>query len=499
MKHLLDLIDRWQTRRVVVVGDYMLDQYIYGDAERLSPDAPVPVLRVSKQESSPGGASNVCMDLRALRCEVSCIGVTGDDDTATLLKKKLGDAGCDVSGLIDAGDGRPTTLKRSYIGLAQGRHPQKMLRVDAEAREPISAEAQGRVVEAVQRSLAGAHVLCIEDYNKGLLSEPVCRRIIEMAKAAGVAVLVDPAAIRDYGRYRGATAITPNRTEAALATGLSTDSAEQLEAVAKTLLEGLELEAVVLTLDKSGALLLERGGEATAVPTEARQVYDVTGAGDMVLAALAAGLANGADWRTAVELANFAAGLEVEKFGVVPIELDEVLLSILRKETRALGKLRTVSQLAAELEAHRRSGKKVAFTNGCFDILHAGHIETLRGARATADLLVLAVNSDASIRALKGPERPIVPEAQRVKVLNELECVDYLVLFGDGSKGENDTPAPLLRALRPDVLVKGGTYSHDEVVGWQIVESYGGCVRTVMPVAGLSTTNIVEKIKQTAG
>ncbi len=499
MNPLIELIDRWQPRRIIVVGDYMLDQYVYGDAERLSPDAPVPVLRAGREESLPGGASNVCMDLAALRCHVACVGVTGDDAAAVILRDKLAAKGCDVTGLIPADDNRPTTVKRSYIGLAQGRHAQKMLRVDFEDSSPISAAVRVKLMAAIRAALAGADALCIEDYNKGLLSESFCRDIIDAARAAKVPVLVDPAAIRDYSRYRGATTITPNRTEAHLATALPTESIPQLEIVARKLLDELQLEAVVLTLDKSGAMLLERGStKPIHVPTEARQVYDVTGAGDMVLAALAGARANQADWLTSVQLANVAAGLEVERFGVVPIELEEMLMSILQKQHKHLGKVRTVAQLVPELAAHRKAGKKIAFTNGCFDILHAGHVETLRGARATADLLVLAVNSDISIRNLKGPERPIVAEAQRVIVLSELECVDYIVLFGDGSGGENDTPVPLLRALKPEVLVKGGTYAHDAVVGWEIVESYGGKVQTIAPVAGLSTTNIVEKIKQQA-
>jgi D-beta-D-heptose 7-phosphate kinase/D-beta-D-heptose 1-phosphate adenosyltransferase len=495
MNPLLELIDRWRTKRIVVAGDYMLDHYLYGDADRLSPDAPVPVLRINRQEYSPGGASNVCVDLRALRCDVACIGVTGSDEPGDVLRGKLAAKGCDAAGLIAADDDRPTTVKRSYVGLAQGRHPQKMLRVDFESTEPISAATQAKLMTAVRAALKNADALCIEDYNKGLLSESFCQELIAAARAAKVPVFVDPAAIRNYSRYRGATTITPNRTEAHLATAMPTETPKQLHAVALKLLEELQLEAVVLTLDKSGALLLERGGKPVIVPTEARQVYDVTGAGDMVLAALTGARANGGDWLTSVVLANVAAGLEVERFGVVPIELEEVLLSILHKQHKTLGKVRTVAQLVPELAAHRHAGRKVAFTNGCFDIVHAGHVETLRGARATADLLVLAVNSDASIQKLKGPQRPIVAEAQRLVVLAELECVDYVILFGDGGGGEDDTPAPLLRALRPDVLVKGGTYAHDQVVGWEIVESYGGKVVTIPPVDGLSTTHIVEKIK----
>lgn len=495
MQHLIDLIDRWQSKRVLVVGDFMLDHLVYGDAERLSPDAPVPVLAVEREAHQPGGASNVAMDLAALDCAVTCFGVTGDDDTADTLAAELSAAGCDATGLV-RDPSRPTTTKRSYIGLAQHRHPQKMFRADFESTAPLDDAIRDELIARLAEALNDADVVCVEDYNKGVCSDRVCAEVIRLADDAGVPVLVDPAAIKDYTKYRGATAITPNRTEAGLATGLPTETDEQLERLAHTLLEALEIDTVVLTVDKSGALLVRHDEDAVHVPTVARSVYDVTGAGDMVLAMLAAARANDIDWPDAVRLANIAAGLEVEKFGVVPIPLSEIHLALLVEHHRAAGKVRTLDQLAPELAAYRKQGRKIAFTNGCFDIVHAGHIEVLRGARATADLLVLAVNSDASIAALKGPERPIVPEAERVTLLAELECVDYVILFGDGSGGDADTPKPLLRELQPDILVKGGTYAHDEVVGWEIVEQYGGAVVTIPPVQGLSTTNIVEKIRK---
>jgi len=492
---LIELIDRWQSKRVVVVGDYMLDHMVYGNAERLSPDAPVPVLAVEREQFIPGGASNVCMDLVALKCEVTCLGVTGRDTAADELIKRLSKAGCDTNGLIPADD-RPTTLKRSYIGLAQHRHPQKMFRADFEKRGPIDEGVRRCLIDLAAEVIAGASVLCIEDYNKGVVSAELCAELIALAKRHGAEVLVDPASIDDYTKYRGATAITPNRTEAEIATEMLTETDEQQRAVAERLQSDLDLDAVVLTLDKRGALLRERdAAQAVTVPTVARAVYDVSGAGDMVLAMLASARANDATWRQAVELANIAAGLEVERFGCVPIPLEDVHFALLEQNHAALGKVRTIDQLLPELRAHRKQGREVVFTNGCFDILHAGHVELLRGARAQGDLLVLAVNTDVSIRSLKGPERPICAEADRLRVLSALESVDYLITFGTGDGGDADTPIPLLKQIQPDVLVKGGTYSHDEVVGWEVVESYGGKVVTIPPVEGLSTTNIVEKIK----
>ena len=244
----------------------------------------------------------------------------------------------------------------------------------------------------------------------------------------------------------------------------------------------------MLTLDKQGLLLMRKGTKPRFVPTRAREVYDVTGAGDMVLATLAASLANDAGWAHAAELANIAAGLEVEKFGAIPVDLDEVLLDVLASNHQPHSKLRTLDQLQTELAAHRRQGRTIAFTNGCFDILHAGHVSYLRAAAEQGDLLVVAVNSDRSIRKLKGPDRPVNHEADRVSVLSALESVDYLVIF------DSDTPRPLLRKLEPDVLVKGDEYTHDQVVGHEIVESYGGKIARVPMVKGKSTTNIIRKM-----
>jgi D-beta-D-heptose 7-phosphate kinase/D-beta-D-heptose 1-phosphate adenosyltransferase len=487
--HLIRFLDTWQLRKVLVVGDFMLDHYVYGNADRLSPDAPVPVLAVVREEHRPGGSANVCLDLRALRCEVACVGIVGVDPNGARLREGLRQAGCDDRALLGLRD-RPTTVKQNYVGLAQHRHPQKMFRVDVEDREPISPKVAAQILQRVKAAMKGAAAVCLEDYNKGVLTEELCQGVIALARKRGVPVLVDPAAIRDYAKYRGATCITPNRTEASLATGMNADKGDQptLRAMAAKLLAELKLESVVLTLDKHGALLQEKGGEPRMMPTVARQVYDVTGAGDMVLAMLAAARANGADWLTAVELANLAAGLEVEKFGIVPIELEEVMLSVLRLQHEQLGKVRTLEQILPELDAYRRQGRKVAFTNGCFDILHAGHVAYLREARRAGDLLVVGLNSDASIRRLKGSGRPVNHEADRVMVMSELASVDYIVVFSE------DTPLKLIEAIRPDALVKGADYTRATVVGADLVERHGGKVVLVDMVEGRSTTNIIRKI-----
>src|SRR5262245_21379983 len=476
----------------------MLDRSMFGHADRLSPDAPVPVLAIQREESNAGGAANVCFALAALGCSPVCIGVTGDDGAGIELRRHLDRAGCRTEGLLCADD-RPTIVKQSFIGLAQHRHPQKMFRADYEKVLPIPAEVQKALLERVEAVLPELDVICIEDHDKGLITESFCQELIALARTRNLPVLVDPSLRPDFGRYRGAMLIKPNRFEAATAVGRVKDvnREEAWAEIAETLLEGLGFQAVVMTLDRHSALLLERGGEPLHLPTTERSVYDVTGAGDIVLATLAGAVGNGASLPTAVRLANVAAGLEVERFGVVPIRLEELHLALIRQERESSGKRQGLAQLLPELSAYRKLGHTVAFTNGCFDLLHAGHVDLLRKAKQTADLLVLAVNTDRSIRALKGPERPIATARERVAVLSALDCVDYIVLFGDGSGGDADTPRALIEAIRPDVLVKGGDYTFDTIVGARAVEEHGGRVVTIPLVEGLSTSNIVARIRQT--
>lgn len=491
MHELLTILADWKPFKAVVLGDFMLDQLVYGDAERLSADAPVPVLHVRRSEDRPGGAANVALDLVALGANVTAVGVTGKDADAENLRAALARERVETAGLV-ADASRPTTVKRSLIGLAQTRHPQKMFRVDYESREPLAPAIADAVLERLRTALAGADVLCLEDYNKGVCTPDVCRRAIAMARDAGVPVFVDPAAIPDYSRYRGATAITPNRVEAERATGIPTHhdaDAGHNALLARRLMDTLELEASILTLDRHGALLLERGKGPLAVPTVAREVYDVTGAGDMFLAGLAAGRANGMAWPDAVRLANTAAGLEVEVFGVVPIPLEKIHHQLLIEHAGDDRGLRSLDRLLVEVRARRASGEKIVFTNGCFDVLHAGHVSLLESAKAQGDFLVVGLNDDASIRRLKGEGRPVNTLADRAHVLASLSCVGAVVSFSD------DTPIGLIEAIVPDVLVKGADWAGKGVVGQKIVEEAGGRVVLVELVAGLSTTRTLEKLR----
>jgi D-beta-D-heptose 7-phosphate kinase/D-beta-D-heptose 1-phosphate adenosyltransferase len=498
MSKLLDTLSRWRPFHAIVVGDFMLDEMLFGNVDRLANDAPVPVLHVQRSEHRPGGSANVCLDLVALKGSVLAVGVLGDDLAGDALRVALSEQGVSVDGLVTDGD-RPTTVKQNLIGLAQHRHAQKMFRVDKESREPVSERLGRKLIERVAAQIDVTDVILLEDYAKGVLTEQVCRGIIELARAKNVPVLVDPASMRDYSRYRGCTAITPNRNEAEKATGMArADNAppEAYNELAGRLLDELQLEAAVITLDKHGALLLERDGEARCVPTVARKVYDVTGAGDMVLASLGAARANGLDWTDSVRFANAAAGLEVEQFGVVPIPLEQVHRDLLLRERATRGKLRTLDELKVEVAALRQGSAPgnltrptIVMANGCFDVLHAGHVSMLRKAAEQGDFLVVALNSDESVRRLKGPTRPIYCAADRAHLLGELECVGAVVIF------EQDTAEDVARAVQPDVLVKGKQYDVDAIPEARVVLAQGGRVELIDVVEGRSTTKTVEKIR----
>lgn len=484
---LIELIENLPPARVLLLGDFMMDRYVYGNAERLSPEAPVPVLHYQREDWRLGGAGSVAANLAALGAGVSVVGTVGTDDIAGRLREGLSAISADCSGLIDCTD-RPTTCKVRLVGSAQHRHPQTLMRLDYENPRAITDETADAIIDHLDRLLRACDVFCIEDYNKGVVTEGVCAAAIELARKHGKPVLIDPANIADYGKYRGATCIKLNRSEARRASGVHLGDEAGFRAAGERLLELLDLEAVVITLDKDGAYLASRDGTHRWLRTRQRQVYDVTGAGDMVLAMLAVARAAGADWTEAVTLANLAGGLEVEKFGAVPITPAEILQELMTEVHLHLGKQRTLEQLVPELNRHRAAGKKIVFTNGCFDIVHLGHVKYFQFAKAQGDVLVVGVNTDASIRRLKGEKRPVIAEEDRVGVLEELESIDFLVRFDD------DTPMNLIRAIRPEVLVKGADYRKEQVVGWDFVESIGGRIALAPLIDGRSTSNVIQRI-----
>ncbi len=477
-------------RRVLLVGDLILDRYIYGDAERISPEAPVPVLRAVETREAVGGCANVAACLRALGCEVICCGMMGTDRYGQTLQGLLRESGVDDSAVVVQPQ-RPTTTKTRLVGLAQHRHRQQLLRLDEEDARPLPDDAVKELIDRACQRVVECDVVCIEDYDKGVVSERLVQSVAREAKRHGRSVLVDPARLHDYARYRGADVATPNRDELSIVTQRTCDSVEAVQSAAQEALENYGFRAVVATIDRDGAVVVEQGRGGQHLPTVPRTVYDNTGAGDAVLAMLSAAVAAGADLVSAARLANVAGGLEVEKFGCVPISADEVLAELRLEHRTRNGKLTGVDELVAEVQLRRDRGETVAFTNGCFDIFHAGHVDFLKRCRREASILVVALNSDASVRRLnKAENRPINRFEHRAAVLGAMECVDYVVGF------EEATPESLIRRVRPDVLIKGEDWAEKGVVGREVVESAGGRVLLLPLVDGLSSTTLIERIRK---
>jgi D-beta-D-heptose 7-phosphate kinase/D-beta-D-heptose 1-phosphate adenosyltransferase len=360
--------------------------------------------------------------------------------------------------------------------------------MDHESTEPLPDEKCQQVLEIYRKNLPDADIVCLQDYNKGLLSEALCKQMIQSAEQADKRILVDPCLTRDYSKYARATVISPNRKEAAAAVGREINSVETTAKAAEQLMETLKLDAVVITLDKEGAYLKTKD-ISEMLPTRPRSVYDVTGAGDMVLATLGVTLAAGCDYKTAVQLSNIAGGLEVEKFGAATVTIEEIINEIISETRGKSGKVRPLDSLVQELAWRRRQKETVVFTNGCFDVVHRGHIEFLKFCKSQGDIVVLGLNSDASVKAIKGPDRPINNQYDRASVLAAMETVDYITVF------DEPEPLNLIKSIKPDVLIKGQDWAEKGVVGREFVESSGGKVVLAPLVEGKSTTSVIEKMK----
>jgi len=468
---------------IVVAGDVMLDHYIHGATERTSPEAPVPVVRVERESFLAGGAANVARNVAVAGAHVKCLGLTGDDVAGRNLRRVLADGGVDVSGVLE--DEHSSTTIKSRI-VSQG---QQIVRLDYEARRSSESttlsDAQQRLLDLLAGAADTAHAIIISDYGKGLISTPFAQRAVAIAAAAGKPVFVDPKG-RDYSRYRGAYAITPNSREAGEATGIVVDDMAGLRAAADAIKRLVECDLMVITRGADGLALLEKTDEWVLVPTSAREVFDVTGAGDTFVAWLALGVASGLSQVDAARLANTAAGVAVGKSGpatVSPLEFHRALT-----QDRFRRKILAEADLKELGEQLRQSGKRIVLTNGCFDFLHAGHLDFLQRARALGDALVLAINSDDSIRRLKGSPRPLISQHQREALLSSMEAVDFVVVFHD------DTPHRIIEVLKPDFLVKGSNYTQEEVEGSEVVERLGGQVRLLPMTYNFSTSDIVTRL-----
>ena len=489
---LLKTVTNLGSPKILLVGDFMLDVYTYGDALRISPEAPVPVLKVCRTEHSCGGAGLVATNLAALGAVPVCLGVIGADRNGERIKEKLTEVGADIAGLLVVKD-RPTTSKQRLVGLAQHRHRQQLMRIDEESTEPLPDELNEAILQAYKDKLKIVCVVCLQDYNKGLLSPSLCKQMIQLAAQVKKKVLVDPCLTSDYSKYVGATLITPNRQEASEAVGFDIETAETAARAAKELAERLKLEAIVITLDKEGAYLKTEKESQIVPTTRPRSVYDVTGAGDMVLATLAITLAADCDYKTAVQLSNITAGIEVEKFGAAAVTIEEVINEIVSQNRGKSGKVHSIDSLIDELTWHRGQKATVVFTNGCFDVVHRGHTEFLKFCKSQGDIVVVGLNSDSSVKAIKEPDRPINNQYDRAAVLAALEMVDYIIVF--------DEPDPLnvIKKVKPDILVKGQDWAQKGVIGQEFVESYGGKVVLAPLVEGKSSTKTIEQMKALKG
>lgn len=473
--------------RIVVLGDIMIDSYLRGSVTRISPEAPVPVLRFAGEAETLGGAANVALNLKALGGDPLLIGVTGMDDTARRLGVILDRAGIDAS-LVSSAD-RPTTIKTRILAAQR----QQMLRIDREVVGPLPTDVEAQVIERVSAALHGAHALILSDYAKGCLTDRVLVAVIAAARKAGVQVLVDPKR-SDFTAYTGADYIKPNLSELAKATGLDCDSDEATDRAAHMLVAQTGA-AILLTRSERGMCLYARdGSDKVSLPTEAREVFDVSGAGDTVMATFTLAIAGGAAPRQAMRLANVAAGIVVSKVGTATVGRDELMEALADHGAHDPAHPKVLSRAAAArlVREWQAQGLCVGFTNGCFDLLHPGHIAILRGAAAECDRLIVGLNSDASVSRLKGPTRPIQSQQARAEVMAAIAVVDAVTIF------DEDTPLETLTALLPDVVIKGADYTEEQIVGGDVVKARGGRVARVPLVSGQSTTSLVTRSSQGA-
>ena len=476
--------------RVLVVGEVILDRYLWGNVARISPEAPIPVLHVERREEKPGNAGFVASNLRALGADASVLSVVGRDRAGIMLREILGGMGVRTRSIVIDAD-RPTILKERMLGSVQAAHrgTQQLLRGDEEDASALSPARERSLLVRLRLELAQADGVLVSDINKGLLTPRLLRAIIDGARRRRIPVVVDPRLTEDFSIYRGATAITPNRFETELASGMKLTDRDAWRRAAELMVRKHSLDACLITLDRDGMYLAERGGSDTYIPTIPRDVYDVTGAGDVVLTVFGLFAIAGLGFSSAARIANVAASIEVTRIGTEVITRED-LARALRPGDGHERKILSIEELPGALDRERRAGRRIAFTNGCFDLLHAGHIQILDYARAQGDCLVVGLNSDRSVKTIKGAGRPIYPAADRARILAALESVSYVVVFDD-PRAEK-----IIRAVRPDVLIKGEDWSGQQIDGQAFVEGRGGRVLLAPLLQGHSTTKTIEKMKE---
>lgn len=478
---LAALVDRLKDVRLLCVGDVMLDCFVYGHVDRISPEAPIPVLRIEREAAMLGGAGNVVRNIVGLGAQVEFVSVVGSDTAGRDVTALVGElAGVEPHLLVERQ--RQTTMKRRYVAGSQ-----QLLRADLETVAPVSDAIADDIIRLVEAAINDCGALVLSDYGKGVLTPRGIAAMIAAARRAGKPVIVDPKGV-DFARYRGASLLTPNRRELSEATQLAADGDGGVEKAARHVIESCGVGGVVCTRGAEGMSLVAAKGEVHHLPAAAREVFDVSGAGDTVVATLSAGIAAGIPWPDAARLANVAAGIVVGKVGTAVAYATDIARALQNDGSSADDKVVGRTEAIDMVARWRRQGLSVGFTNGCFDLLHPGHVSLMSQAKAACDRLVVGLNSDASVRRLKGKDRPVQSEAARAAVLSSLASVDLVVVFGE------DTPLELIRALRPDVLVKGADYRLENVVGADLVHGWGGRVLLAELSPGHSTTATIRKL-----
>jgi D-beta-D-heptose 7-phosphate kinase/D-beta-D-heptose 1-phosphate adenosyltransferase len=470
--------------KILVIGDLILDKYVWGEVSRTSPEAPVPIVLTRSEQYVPGGAANVVSNLRAMDASVTVMGIVGADDYGNKLIKLLADLGAHTEKILQDSN-RPTILKTRII--AQG---QQLIRIDQEKCEPIDHAMAQQLANRYRQILEGFDGVILSDYQKGLLTADFLQALISEARQCKVPIIADPKGA-DYSKYKGVNLLTPNVKEAQEASHIPIEDGESLCRAGFHLLKSVHADAIAITRGRDGVSVFQPPSRVDHIAGHTREVYDITGAGDTFISHLGLGLFSGMTYVEAAQLGNYAGAIVVGKLGVASVSPQE-LLAFIKEETYST-KRKTLAELTVLVNDLKSQGKRVVFTNGCFDLLHIGHIKFLQQARECGDCLIVALNSDSSVRALKGPPRPIIGENERADILAALNSVDYVTIFYD------ETPEAVIKALQPDVLVKGKNIPLEEVVGREIVESYGGQVRLLPVLHDISTSKLLDLILNKSG
>jgi D-beta-D-heptose 7-phosphate kinase/D-beta-D-heptose 1-phosphate adenosyltransferase len=475
-------ISRFDHCRLLVVGDLMIDEYVWGEVDRISPEAPVQVVSVKNEEYTLGGAGNVVNNLVALGAKVSVLGVTGTGRDGKLLRNRLKDLGVDTRGVIQERS-RPTTKKTRIIA-----DHQQVLRIDRETKKEVAFSTFKSLTTLAEKIIPGVDLILISDYGKGLITRNLIADLVNIAKNNNKITIADPKG-RDFTKYSGVSLLTPNSREASLASGVEISDPKNIPAAGKILIEKSGIEKLLITCGKDGMVLFEHGRKPFKISTKAREVYDVSGAGDTVMAVLGLGMAAGLPLKEAITLANTAAGIVVGKVGTATVSKRELLQALKQTSENNASKYKSLNEISQLCRKLQKDRKRIVLTNGCFDLLHVGHIRLFSASKELGDVMIVAIDDDDSVKFLKGAGRPVIGAAERVRILSALDSVDYVVVF---ATNELDN---VLGAIRPDVLTKGSDYESAKILGREIVESFGGRIERIPITEEISTTQIINSIK----